>query len=71
MEPIFKNIKAEALRQIQQLPDDCTMDDVSDRIQLMAGVMRGFRDIEEGRLIPQEEAERRRATYRSSGLACP
>jgi hypothetical protein len=63
MKPIFKNVKEEALRLIQKLPDDCTMEDIVYRIDMLHGIVRSLRDIEAGRVIPQEEAERRMAEW--------
>jgi hypothetical protein len=66
MEPLFNNVKAEVLRQIQQLPDDCTIEDVQYRVDLLAALVAGDKAAQEGRVMTQEEAERRSAEWLAS-----
>jgi len=63
MEPNFKSVKGEALRLIQRLPDDCTMKTVLHQMELLAGVLEGVKAAEDGRVMTQDDAERRSAEW--------
>ena len=52
-------VKEEVMRILESLPDDCSYEDVQYRIYLRETVDRGIRDIDAGRVVSQEEAERR------------
>ena len=41
-----------AIHTIEDLPEDATWDDVQDRINFVAGVRKGLRELEEGKGIP-------------------
>lgn len=41
-----------AIHVIEELPEDATWDDVQDRINFVAGVRKGLRELEEGKGIP-------------------
>lgn len=49
------SIKQAALDLVQNLPDDCTWDDVMYRVYVRQKIEEGRRDIEEGRTIPHEQ----------------
>lgn len=40
------------IESIQKLPDDATWEDVQERINFMAGVRKGLRELDEGKGIP-------------------
>jgi len=44
-----------ALKSIQALPEDATWEDIQERINFVAGVRRGLRELDEGKGIPHEE----------------
>lgn len=52
-------VKQEVMRILESLPDDCSYEDVQYRIYLRETVDRGIRDIDAGRVVSQEEMERR------------
>jgi predicted transcriptional regulator len=52
-------VKEKALRVIQSLPDDCTMEDIQYHLYVRDKVERGMQAIADGRVVSQEEAERR------------
>jgi predicted transcriptional regulator len=52
-------VKERAMRVIQSLPDDCTMEDIQYHLYVRDKVERGLQAIADGRVVPQEEAERR------------
>ncbi len=41
-----------AIRTIQELPDDATWENIQERINFVAGVRRGLRELNEGQGIP-------------------
>jgi hypothetical protein len=47
-------IKEIALSTIQQLPEDATWEDIQERINFIAGVRKGLRELDEGKGIPHE-----------------
>lgn len=52
-------VKAEVIRLIESLPDDCTLEEIQYHLYVRQKVERGLAAIDEGRTVPQEEAERR------------
>jgi len=53
------NVKADALRLIDGLPDDATWDDIMYRIYVRQSVEAGIRDADAGNVVPVEEVRRR------------
>jgi len=43
-----------AIRSIQELPEDATWEDIQERINFIAGVRKGLRELDEGKGIPHE-----------------
>lgn len=43
-----------AIRSLQELPEDATWEDVQERINFIAGVRRGLRELDEGKGIPHD-----------------
>lgn len=52
-------IKEQAVEVIKSLPDDCTLEDIQYHLYVIEKVKRGMQAIEEGRVITQEEAEKK------------
>lgn len=48
-------IKAAAIETIKRLPDECSVDDIMYEINLIAQVLDGLKDAEEGKLLTTEE----------------
>ena len=44
-----------ALRAVEQLPDDATLEDAMERLYLLEKIERGRLDVREGRVVPHEE----------------
>ncbi len=55
----MSQIKDDAIRWIQALPDDCTLQDIQYHLYVREKVLRGLADVDAGRIISQAEAERR------------
>jgi predicted transcriptional regulator len=47
--------KQVAIHTLEDLPEDATWDDVQERINFVAGVRRGLRELDEGKGIPHEQ----------------
>ena len=48
-------IKEVAVRSIQELPEDATWEDIQERINFVAGVRKGLRELDEGKGILREQ----------------
>ena len=53
------NIKQQAHGLIDTLPENAPWDELAYRLEVRASIERGLADVESGRVIPQEEVERR------------
>lgn len=51
-----KQIATEVL---SRMPESATMDEISERFAILAGIARGQRDVDAGRVVSQEEAKQR------------
>jgi len=61
-------VKEQAIDIIKSLPDDCTLEDIQYHLYVIEKVEKGIKAVEEGRVVSQEEAEKRvREWLRSSG----
>jgi hypothetical protein len=56
-------VKDEIRKMLDQLPDDVTFEDVQYHIYVRQKLERGMKDMKEGRLIDQEEMERRMSRW--------
>jgi len=48
------NTKEIAMQTLESLPDDATWDDIQERINFVAGVRKGLRELDEGKAIPHQ-----------------
>lgn len=55
--------KEEVRRLLDQLPDDASFEDIQYHIYVREKIERGRKDVREGRVVSQEEAERRMAKW--------
>ncbi len=53
------NVKEEARRLVERLPDDATWEDLQYEIYFRQAVEAGLKDSQEGRVVQLEEARRR------------
>jgi len=61
-------IKEQAIELIKSLPDDCTLEDIQYHLYVRAKVEKGIRAIDEGRVVSQDEAEKKvKEWVKSSG----
>jgi predicted transcriptional regulator len=50
-------VKEIALETIRQLPDDATWDDIQERVNFVAGVRKGLRELDEGKGISHQKVK--------------
>ena len=51
------------LETIRALPDDCSLDDIAERIEFMAAVQKGLDQLDRGDGIPHEEVKKQLASW--------
>jgi len=51
------------LESIRALPDDCTLDEIAERIKFMAAVQKGLEELDQGESIPHEEIKKQLASW--------
>ena len=54
------------LATIQALPDDCSIDEIAERIEFMAAVRKGLDQLDRGESIPHEEVKKQLASWLTS-----
>lgn len=55
--------KEEVKKILETLPDDASFEDIQYHIYVREKIERGLKDIEDGRLLSQEEAEKRMSRW--------
>jgi len=55
--------KEEVRKMLDQIPDDASFEDTQYHIYVQEKIERGVKDIEEGRVLNQEEIERRMSKW--------
>ena len=51
------------LETIRALPDDCTLDEIAERIKFMAAVQKGLDELDRGDGIPHDEIKKQLASW--------
>ena len=59
----METAKEEVRRILNSLPDDATLEDIQYRIYVRQAIAAGVSDIDEGRVVSQEEVERRMSRW--------
>jgi len=54
--------KEMVLKTVRELPDDCTIGEIGDRIEFMAAVQKNLDQLDRGEGIPHEEIKKRLAS---------
>ena len=54
------------LETIRALPDDCSLDDIAERIEFMAAVQKGLDQLDKGEGIPHDEVKKQLASWLTS-----
>ena len=55
--------KEEVVKMLERLPDESSFEDIQYHIYVREKIERGLRDVEKGRVLNQEEVERRMARW--------
>ena len=58
--------KQQVLEVVNSLPDDCTMDEIRYNLFVRHSIEMGLKDIEEGRVLSQEEMRKRAERWLAS-----
>jgi predicted transcriptional regulator len=48
---------------VRELPDDCAIDEIAERIEFLAAVQKGFDQLDRGEGIPHEEIRKQLASW--------
>lgn len=59
----METAKEEVRRILESLPDDATLEDIQYRIYVRQAIAAGVREVDEGRVVSQEEVERRMSRW--------
>ena len=54
------------LETIRALPDNCSLDEIAERIEFMAAVQKGLDQLDAGEGIPHEEVKKQLASWLTS-----
>jgi hypothetical protein len=55
--------KEMVLKAVRELPDDCSIDDIADRIRFLATVQKGLDQLDDGEGIPHDEIRKQLASW--------
>jgi predicted transcriptional regulator len=58
-------VKDQVRKIIDQMPEECTVEDVQHQLYLIGKVQKGLKSIDEGRGIPHEDVRRQFASWRT------
>ena len=58
-------VRDKAIRAMQDMPDDASVEDIMERLLLLAKIERGIAQIDSGQGIPHEQAKERMAKWLS------
>ena len=59
----METAKEEVQRILNSLPDDTTLEEIQYRLYVRQAITAGLRDVDQGRVVSQEEVERRMAQW--------
>ncbi|MBI1986862.1 MAG: hypothetical protein HYS70_00760 [Nitrospinae bacterium] len=59
----MQTAKEEVGKLLENLPDDCTLEDIQYHLYVLQKIERGLKDTKEGRVLTQEEVEKRMAKW--------
>ena len=54
------------IKAVSELPDNCSIDEIADRIEFLAAVRKGLDQLDRGEGIPHEEIKRQLASWLTS-----
>ena len=54
------------MKAVRELPDNCSIDEIADRIEFLAAVQKGLDELDRGEGIPHQEIKRQLASWLTS-----
>jgi predicted transcriptional regulator len=54
------------LETIRALPDDCSIEEIAERIEFMAAVQKGLDQLDKGATVPHDEVKKQLASWLTS-----
>lgn len=54
----MSDVKEDAIKLIQKMPDNCTYEDIQYELYVKAKIEAGIKDVEEGRVISHEQLKK-------------
>ena len=54
------------MKTVRELPDDCSIDEIADRIEFLAAVQKGLNQLDRGEGIPHAEIKKQFASWLTS-----
>ena len=54
------------LETIRALPDDCSIEEIAERIEFMAAVQKGLDQLDKGAAVPHDEVKKQLASWLTS-----
>jgi predicted transcriptional regulator len=52
-----------AIKAVREVPDDCSIDEISDRIEFLAAIQKGLDQFDRGEGIPHDEIKKQLASW--------
>jgi predicted transcriptional regulator len=59
----MQTAKREVTGLLSRLPDDCSLEDIQYHLYVLQKIERGLKDAEEGKVLTQEEVEKKMARW--------
>ena len=59
----MQTAKKEVNEMLNQLPDDCTLEDIQYHLYVLQKIGRGLKNVKDGKVYTQEEVEKRMAKW--------
>jgi len=56
------------LETIRALPDDCSLEEIAERVEFMAAVRKGLDQLDKGERIPHDEVKKQLASWLQTNL---
>ena len=59
------SVKEQVRKMLDQLPDDCSLEDIQYQLYLIEKVQRGLKSIDDGKGIPHEQVKKQLTAWRT------
>ena len=65
MRRLDMTVKEQVQKLIEELPEECTVEDVQHQLYVIEKIRKGLKSVDEGRGIPHEEVRKRFASWQN------